>query len=99
MPTLPAAPSSILICWDFNGVLDTYGQNLQEILQAITDQNGHNIVVTAAPSQPVRAYLAQRHLNPFFDPVYRMDQHPGLVVRHKVAALSGHIQDTGPYHF
>lgn len=95
MPT----PQSLLVCWDFNGVLDTYGQEVEQVLQAIQDRGGQSIVVTSAPAQPVRDYLNQRQLLPYFNHVYGMDKHHGLVVRHKVAAISGHLHDNGPFAF
>ncbi len=100
----PAATSteptdSVLVAWDFNGVIDTYGSDLPNILQTIIDRNGQNIIVSNGTTAQIHDYLFQREMSHFFNHIYGMDLHHGLVARHKVAAIAGHIQDQGPFQF
>jgi phosphoglycolate phosphatase-like HAD superfamily hydrolase len=93
------AMKSLLIAWDFHGVLDTYGAAIETVLQAIADRGGENIVVSHSEQPFIEHFLAERSLRQYFAKVYGMHLHHGRNEQHKVAALMGHECDYGPYQF
>jgi phosphoglycolate phosphatase-like HAD superfamily hydrolase len=89
----------LLVAWDFHGVLDAYGVDVEESLRLIQRLGGENIVVSHSEQPFIEQFLHTRLLFDLFEKIYGLHQHHGRMEHFKIAALRGHVLDYGPYAF
>jgi hypothetical protein len=60
----------LLVVWDFHGVVDTFGTQVEEMLALVLARDGENILVSNSEMPFIEEFLQTRGLTQYFSHTY-----------------------------
>lgn len=91
----------LLVAWDFNGVINSFGSDLEPVLRRLEAHGAEQIVVSSSTVGTIEQYLTEQVLDSYFSQIYGYSpttlQWVGDSSTMKEDVLHHHSRKFGPY--